>query len=45
MKDLSLEEIKQRVKERKYTDLEWNKFQLHKFVDYTDKAVRVCKGT
>jgi len=34
MKDLTQEEIKERVKKRYYTDREWNRFKLWRFVDY-----------
>lgn len=34
MLDLSIGEIKTRVSERRYTDYEWNRYQLRRYVIY-----------
>lgn len=41
MKNLSPKEIKERVKKGQYTDLEWNTYDLWKYVNYKSKAVNL----
>jgi len=38
MKNLTTTQIRARVKNRNYTDYEWNNFDLWKYVDYKTKT-------
>ncbi len=38
MKELTTKQIRKRVKDKDYSDKEWNQFELWKFVDYWPQA-------
>jgi len=39
MKELSIKELKIRVKNWDYTDNEWNQYSLYRYVDYQSHAI------